>query len=324
MNTSNFYDLITSVIFIFKILITFLFCITFAAYLSLFERKIIARVQMRLGPSYTGFLGILQPLADALKLFFKRGALQNISRKAILAICLFMATSLISITLIPLSSDTYIFDPKFGLLYAFIIHTVISFLEIMIGVESGSKYGIIGGIRGYFQMISTHFPYLLSILCIGSMTNSFNLIDIVELQNKIPFAFIIAPVFVVFFIVSLINLNRTPFDFTEAESEIIAGNYVEYGGMLFGMIYLSEYLNLIFSSSLIVLLFLGGWSPIFGLTTIPPEVSMFIKVISIIFVIILIRSILPRYKQTYVIHLSWIIFCPIIIIYFVSFESMLG
>ncbi len=278
---------------------------------------------MRLGPSYTGFFGILQPLADAIKLFLKRGALQNISKKAILAVCLFMTTSLISITLIPLSSSVYIFDAEFGLLYVFIIHIIMGFLEIMIGIESGSKYGIIGGIRKYFQMISTHFPYLLSILCIGIMTNSFNLIKIVELQNRTPFIIVIAPIFVIFFIISLINLNRAPFDFTEAESEIIAGNYVEYGGMLFAMVYLSEYLNLIFSSSLIVLLFLGGWYPIFGLTFILPEINMFIKIMGVIFLIILIRAIIPRYKQTYIIHLSWTIFCPIIVIYFVFFESML-
>lgn len=279
---------------------------------------------MRLGPSYTGFCGLLQPLADMLKLFFKRGALENISKKAIVSICALMTVSLISITLIPISSNSHIFNPELGILYMFIIHAIISFLEIVIGVESGSKYGFIGGIRGYFQTVATHLPYLLSILCIALMTSSFNLIEIAEFQSKTPFCVIIPPVFIIFLIISIMTLHRTPFDFTEAESEIIAGNYVEYGGMLFGMIYLSEYLNLMVSSSMISILFLGGWNQILGLKFFSPEILMIAKTIFVMSLIIIIRAVLPRYKQKHAIHLSWIIFCPIIIIYLVSFESIIG
>lgn len=280
-------------------------------------------MQMRFGPSYTGVCGCLQPIADALKLFCKRGALKNISQKAILSICFLMAISLIAITLIPLSAKSYLFNSDFSLIYIILIQMIISFLEITIGIESGAKYGLIGGIREYFQNLASNLSYFLSILCIASIADSFNIIEIVELQNNLPFIIILCPIFIIFFIISLINLNRLPFDFTEAESEIIAGNYVEYGGMLFAMIYLSEYLCLIFSSSIIVLLFLGGWHSFFGISFIPPEILMIIKVIFIVFLIIVIRAIFPRYKQKYIIHLSWSLFPLIILIYFVLFEYIL-
>jgi NADH-quinone oxidoreductase subunit H len=181
---------------------------------------------------------------------------------------------------------------------------------------------VIGGFRGYFQAVSYYVPYVLSILCIALIANSFNLIDIVELQNPMPFVFLMFPVFLVFIIVSLIALNRTPFDFTEAESEIIAGNYVEYGGMLFGMLYLCEYINLVFSACIISILFLGGWNPIPGLAFLPPHVSMLVKITVIITIMILIRAVLPRYKQEHVIRISWGIFCPMLILYFMAFQSI--
>lgn len=293
-----------------------------AAYLSLFERKVIARVQRRLGPSYTGPFGMMQPIADILKLFFKRGVLSVYSKRSIISIVALMLCSLMSITMIPISSDLYIFNPKFGLLYILVFHTIFTFTEIIIGTESGSKYGIIGGFRAYFQAISSYIPYVLSILCVALLTNSFNLIDIVELQKPVPFIISMFPVFFIFFIVSTITLNRTPFDFTEAESEIIAGNYVEYGGMLFGMLYLCEYINLVFSASIVSLLFLGGWHSIPGLSFLPPHISMFIKITTIIVIMILIRAILPRYKQEHVIRISWSIFCPALVIYFMIFQSI--
>lgn len=306
-------------IFAVKILILFGSCIVFAAYLSLFERKVIARVQMRLGPSYNGMFGVLQPIADAIKLFFKRGALEGHSSYAIFAVCLFMALSFISIILIPLSENLYIFNPKYGLLYIVFFQVIIKLSEIVIGIESKSKYGVIGGIRAYFQSVCEYLPFVLSIICIVFITRTFNIIEVVQFQKDVSFAILITPVAVIYFTTSLMLLNRIPFDFPEAESEIIAGNYVEYGGMLFGMIYLSEYLNLMFVSALISLLFLGGWNPIYDIAFASPCFWMILKTMLVMTLIIIIRSVLPRYKQSQVIRFSWLVFCPIIIIYIASY-----
>ncbi len=313
---------ITAMIFPIKILVAFAYCIIGAAYLSWFERKIIARIQMRLGPSYTGYCGLMQPIADAIKLIFKKNALTGHSKKAISAICIFMITSLLSITLIPFSENIYLFDPKYGLLYILILHTICSLAEIIIGIESNSKYGIIGGTRAYYQAISSFLPFTLGILCIALITNTFNLNEIIFYQKNISFVFILPPVFITFFIATLMSLNRTPFDFTEAESEIIAGNYVEYGGILFAMIYLSEYLNLIFSSAVIVILFLGGWQPLPYLGFLPSYISLSIKTILIMTIIISIRAILPRYRQQYAIYISWGVLCPITILYMILIKSI--
>jgi NADH-quinone oxidoreductase subunit H len=290
-----------------KILVAIAGSVFSAAYLSLVERKVIARIQYRLGPSYTGWFGIAQPIADALKLLCKRHALAGHSKRAICGVCLAMLGSLLSVTIIPLSNDLYVFDPEYGLVFLVIFHAISTFAEILIGLESKSKYGTIGGFRTYLQIVASFPPLILSILCIFSRTGSFNLIKMVSNQT-IPLAIVQLPVFVVFIITTLIILHRTPFDFIEAESEIVAGIYTEYGGVLFAMIYLSEYINIIVFSS-IISLFLGGWNAIACINFLPAPIFMLAKTFLVTLFIMTIRATLPRYKQQHVIYVSWSILC---------------
>ncbi|MDR3030991.1 MAG: NADH-quinone oxidoreductase subunit H [Holosporales bacterium] len=291
--------------FILKSFIFFVGYITFAAYVSLLERKLIGRVQLRLGPNKCGPLGLFQPIADALKLLFKRDSLKNHSKQSIFGVCLMFFIALFQLTLIPLAKDIYVLNLEYSLFMPMFFHAVFAFSEITIGMRSKSKYGVIGGVRGYIQLLGSHIPFILILTNIALYTKSLNILDIIETQNKLPLIVPLFPLFIVFFITSLIIANKTPFDFLEAESEIVSGIYVEYGGILFAMIYLSDYLNLIFISSFISALFLGGYQPILGITFLPPIVNSIIKPIIVMSFIILLRAILPRYKQEQMILISW-------------------
>ena len=301
--------------FITKTVLFFLGYILFAAYLSLFERKLIGRIQLRLGPTNCGACGIFQPIADAVKLFFKQNPLKGHSKQSIIAVCLLFIMSLCQLSIIPLSDSLFLINPQNGILCIIFFHAVMVFSEILIGVTSNSKYGVIGGVRAYLQLVGSHMPFVLALICVSLHANSLNFIEIVEVQESNSFIYALFPIFIIFFITGLIVMNRTPFDFPEAESELVAGAYVEYGGVLFAMIYLSDYLNIIFVSLIVSILFLGGYNPIIDIGFIPPYVWLFLKSASIMGVIILIRAILPRYRQDQMMSIAWYVFCPIILIY---------
>lgn len=294
-------------LFIFKVFIYFLICITIAAYISLFERKLIARIQLRRGPNNCGFAGIFQPLADALKLLFKKVNLKNYTKTSIFAAILLFMTSLTQLTLIPISND--IFVPKHGLLFILICHSFIVFSEILLGIFQKSKYGIIGANRAYLQIVGAHIPFILSLISIMLIFETLNLNEIV-VNSRINFIVLI-PLFITVFITLLISENRIPFDFVEAESEIISGAYVEYGGILFAIIYLSDYLNLLFLSALVSTIFFNGYVS----TLFSPIITILLKTLLISSIVILIRAILPRYRQDQMIEISWKILIPIMIIY---------
>ena len=298
-------------IFAIKVFIYFLICITIAAYTSLLERKLIARIQLRRGPNNCGFAGIFQPIADALKLFFKQVQFKNYTKQSIFAALLLFTTSLIQLILIPISND--IFVPKHGLLFVLLCHALIIFSEILLGMSQKSKYGIIGANRAYMQIVGAHIPFILSIVSIMLIFGTLNLNDIV-LNSNVNFILLI-PLLFVFFIILLISEKRTPFDFVEAESEIISGAYVEYGGILFGIIYLSDYLNLLFISALISTIFFKGYVSAF----FPPFIAILLKTLIITSFIILIRAILPRYRQDQMIKISWKILTPIMFLYIFIF-----
>lgn len=275
--------------------------------MSLFERKLIARIQLRRGPNNCGFAGIFQPIADALKLLFKKVQLKNYKKSSVYAAILLLAASLIQLTLIPISNDAFI--PKHGLLFILICHSLIAFSEIILGISQGSKYGIIGANRVYLQILTVHITFILSIISLMLIYRTLNLNEIV-INSKINFI-VLVPLFITFFITLLISENRTPFDFVEAESEIISGPYVEYGGILFAMIYLSDYLNLLFISALIATIFFNGYVSMF----LSPTITILLKTLIIASVIILIRAILPRYRQDQMIKISWKILTPVMLLY---------
>lgn len=264
--------------------------LSIAAYLSLYERKLIARMQLRYGPRYCGPYGIYQPIADGLKLLFKQNIYKHLSFASIFAVALLFLFSLFQFAFLPIINNI-----PFSLMYVIAIHSLIRLCDIFIGITSKSKYGLSGGIRGIFQKLSGDILYLLILLFI-SQDNSYCIIP-----NKSSNLLLIF----LYFIVLLININRTPFDFIEAESELVAGSYTEYGGMLFGMIYISDYLNILFQSILFILLFLTSQINIFSLA---------IKAFLVISLIIIIRGVLPRYLQNQLISLICKILIPILFI----------
>ena len=292
-----------------NIIFLFFSLIFAAAYLSLFERKLIGRIQLRYGPSYCGIFGILQPIADVLKLLCKRNAINNHSIFAIISICVIVCCEFLISCFLPFCNGIPVLSCKFGLFYIAILYIIISIAEIIIGLSGNSKFGVIGSIRIYFQKLAYYFPLLLIFMIIGNYTNDFNIVNIITTQKNTLFLFSMPHIFIIFCITMLIIINRIPFDFAEAESELVAGNYTEYGGILFGLIYLADYINLINAAALIVTLFFG----------VNGMLSFITKMFIIISIIITIRAILPRYKQYNIIKMFFGIITPILLIHYILF-----
>lgn len=298
--------------FIFEVFLFFVGCIIFAAYASLFERKLIAKVQLRKGPDKCGIFGCCQPIADALKLFFKKEALKGHSKQSIFFVCLMFAVALSQLSLIPIGRDFCLLSSKYSLIFILIFHTIFALCEVAIGTLSKSKYGILGGTRGFVQFVCSHIPFVLILTDIALFSKSFDINEI-ALESKLFNNFCLTfPLFVALFINILMFSNKIPFDFVEAESEIVAGSYIEYGGILFAMIYLSDYLNLIFASAFLSTIFFGGCYGIFESFAF---INIIIKTVVFIGLIILIRSILPRYKQEQMVNIAWMILSTIALFY---------
>lgn len=294
-------------IFFISVLIYFFCCIGIAAYMSLIERKLIGRIQRRFGPDHCGVFGLLQPIADAIKLLFKQSSFVGRSKQSITGVLLLFTTSLYQLTLIPIPDGIFSYTAELPLII--VCHAVIAFSEILIGTTSKSKYGVIGGNRAYVQGIAGHLSFVLSIAVIISISHSMGISGFANMDNDIISIIKFIPLIIVFFIVLLMTGNRIPFDFTEAESEIVSGAYVECGGILFALIYLSDYLNLLFISALMASLFFGGVDC--------SMICLFLKTFGIISLIILIRATLPRYTQNTMIKISWRILIPILLLYLI-------
>ena len=286
-------------IFVFKVALYYVCCIFIASYMSLLERKLIGRIQHRIGPSNCGIGGIFQPIADAMKLFFKQGSLSGQSHQTIAGVCLLFITSLCQLTLLPVLDDQ-LFHFKNGLILIILSQSLIAFSETLIGTTSNSRYGIIAGNRAYIQSLGGHLLLVLLVTVMIAISGGTNVLDFVHLQADISLLIKLIPLAIIFFLSFLITGNRTPFDFTEAESELVGGAYVECGGILFAMIYLSDYLNLLFISALFATLFLHGIS-----MPIPYMLEVLIKTIFCISFVILIRAILPRYTQLQMLKIVW-------------------
>lgn len=283
-----------------KVALYYLVCILVASYMSLLERKLIGRIQRRIGPSNCGVGGIFQPIADALKFFFKSSPCDGQSRQAIVGVCLLFTVSLCQLTLIPIFDDLLNF--KQGLILIILSQSLISFSETLIGTTSNSRYGLIGGNRAYIQNLGSHILIVLLLTIIMIIANGTAVLDLSRLQKDMLLSTECIVFAVVFFITILITGTRTPFDFTEAESELVGGAYVECGGILFAMIYLSDYLNLLFLSALFVNLFLCDIS-----IQMPSIIELLIKTVLCISLVILIRAVLPRYTQFQMLKIAWYI-----------------
>jgi NADH-quinone oxidoreductase subunit H len=285
------------------------------AYLTYFERKVIASMQLRRGPNVVGPFGLLQPLADGAKLFVKETILPAGSNKLlfVMAPMLIFVLSLIAWSVIPFGEGLVLADINVGLLYFFAISSLGVYGVIMAGWASNSKYAFLGAPRSAAQMVSYEvsigFVVITVVLCAGSL----NLSDIVEAQKTVWFAIPLLPMFIIFFVSALAETNRAPFDLPEGESELVAGYFVEYSSMTFALFFLGEYANMILMSAMTVVLFLGGWLPPFDIAPfnwIPGPIWFFAKISFVLFCFLWVRATFPRYRYDQLMRLGWKVFLP--------------
>ena len=285
------------------------------AYLTYAERKVLAAIQLRKGPNVVGPFGLLQPFADAIKMLTKETIIPSGANRVLfmLAPMLTFVLAMLAWAVIPVNDGWAIADMNVGVLYLFAISSLGVYGIIIAGWASNSKYAFLGALRSAAQMVSYEvsmgFVLVTVLLCVGSL----NLTDIVRAQTKVWFFIPLFPMFVIFFISALAETNRAPFDLPEGESEIVAGFFVEYSSMSFGLFFLGEYANMILMSAMTSILFLGGWLPPLSLipfTWIPGPIWLILKICFCLFVFIWVRGTFPRYRYDQLMRLGWKVFLP--------------
>ena len=286
------------------------------AYLTLMERKVIAAMQLRKGPNVVGPFGLLQPLADGLKLMLKEVILPTSANKILflLAPIITFVLALIGWAVVPFSETFSIANINVGVMYLLATSSLGVYGIIIAGWASNSKYAFLGAIRSSAQMISYEVSIGLIIISVVLLAGSLNLSEIVLAQKNHWFALPMFPMFILFFISGLAETNRLPFDLPEAESELVAGYNVEYSSMPFSMFFLGEYANMILISAFASILFLGGWLPPFDtefFNAIPGPIWLIAKIFFLLFCFIWVRATLPRYRYDQLMRLGWKVFLPI-------------
>ncbi len=305
------------------------------AYYTYFERKVLAASQLRKGPNVVGPFGLLQPIADAVKMLFKETIVPSSANRVI-----FIAAPLVTVTLalvawavIPFDKGLVISNINVGILYLFAISSLGVYGIVMAGWASNSRYAFLGALRSAAQMVSYEvsigFVLVTVLLCAGSL----NLTDIVEAQNRwwlgfIPGWFVIPllPMFVVFFISALAETNRTPFDLPEDEATLVAGFNVEYSSMTWLLFFMGEYGNMILMSAMTSILFLGGWLspiPLEPFTWIPGPIWLLAKVLFVMFCFLWVRATFPRFRYDQLMRLGWKVFLPLSLFWLVLTAGVL-
>ena len=285
------------------------------AYFTLAERKLMAGMHRRRGPNVVGFLGLLQPLADGLKLFVKESIIPSNSNY-VLFILSPMVTFILSIVgwgVIPFGFGRVLSDVNLGLLYIFMISSLGVYGIICAGWASNSKYAFLGALRSAAQMISYEISIGLIVISVIFVTGSLNLSFIILSQENVWFMFPLFPSFFLFGISALAETNRHPFDLPEAEAELVAGYNVEYSAMGFALFFLGEYANMLLMCALTVVLFLGGWYAPFPFSSFDCDTSLFfgLKMLVGVFFFVWARSTLPRYRYDQLMRLGWKVFLPL-------------
>lgn len=288
------------------------------AYFTIAERKIMGAIQRRRGPNVVGFIGLLQPLADGLKLFAKETTIPSSAETNVflLAPGLAFVLSLLGWAVIPFSEGIVLVDLNLGILYLLAVSSLNIYGILLAGWSSNSKYAYLGALRSAAQMISYEISIGFTVLSVVVCAGSFNLSTIVIAQQKIWFIVPLLPVFMIFYISMLAETNRHPFDLPEAEAELVSGYNVEYSAMTFALFFLGEYANMLLMSAFSAILFLGGWLPLinsFGI--IPGSVWFSLKIVLGVVFFIVTRATLPRYRYDQLMHLGWKCFLPLTIGY---------
>jgi len=302
---------LSSLIIIIQSIFLILTILIGVAYFTLAERKLLSSIQRRKGPDVVGFLGLLQPLADGLKLFSKETIIPSNADKILFLIAP-LITFILSLMLwgiLPVGSSMIFSNLPLGIIYIFAVSSLEVYGVILAGWSSNSRYAFLGSLRTVAQMISYEISIGFIIIAVVLFTNSLNLNTIIFLQKNIWFCIPLFPMFLMFIISMLAETNRHPFDLPEAESELVSGYNVEYSGMSFALFFLGEYSAMFFMSSYIVVLFLGGSFLPLNFFFLQPFIFGF-KVIFFIFIFIWARAALPRYRYDQLMRLGWKIFCP--------------
>ncbi len=302
------------------------------AYITLLERKVIGYMQSRIGPNRVGPLGLLQPIADGVKLVFKEIIIPAGSDKVlfVLAPVISLTVALAAWAVVPFSPKVVVADVNAGLLYIMAITSMGVYGIIVGGWASNSKYAFLGAMRAAAQIVAYEIAMGFALVCVLLVSHSLNLTDIVASQQKGRFADMglnflswnwlpLAPMLLVYFISGVAETQRAPFDLAEGESEIV-GFHVEFSGMLFGVFSMAEYANMILISMLTTIMFFGGWAPLIDaplLNAIPGIVWLLAKVLCILFLFLWFRATFPRYRYDQIMRLGWKVFIPLTIIWLV-------
>ncbi len=295
------------------------------AYLTYAERKVLAAMQSRRGPNVVGTFGLLQPFADAIKMIMKETVIPTGANRVLFlfAPMLTFSLAMIAWAVIPMNDGWAISDINVGILYLFAVSSLGVYGIIIAGWASNSKYGFLGALRSAAQMVSYEVSLGFVIVCVLLCVGSLNLTDIVMAQQKIWYVIPLFPMAIIFFISTLAETGRSPFDLPEGESEIVAGYFVEYSSMSFGLFFLGEYANMILMSTMTVILFLGGWLAPFGLTFLPGPVWMILKICLVLFLFLWSRATFPRYRYDQLMRLGWKVFLPFSLFYLVLVAGVL-
>ena len=330
------YELATSLVFIVLILVPLMLSV---AYLTLWERKLIGWMQIRIGPNRVTFFGIswlgglAQPIADGVKLLFKEVIFPANASKLlyVLAPMLMLMPAVAAWAVIPFWPEAVLADINAGLLYILALSSMGVYGVIIAGWASNSKYAFLGAMRSAAQMVSYELAMGFALVVVLMVSGSLNLSDIVAAQGRGSFAGIglgflswnwlpLAPMLFVYFISGVAETNRAPFDVVEGESEIVAGHMVEYSGMTFALFFLAEYMNMILIATLTVVMFFGGWLPVWdsALTSaIPPAFWLLGKIFLVVSMFLWIRATFPRYRYDQIMRLGWKVFIPLTLVWIV-------
>jgi NADH-quinone oxidoreductase subunit H len=297
----------------------------FVAYLTYAERKVLGAMQLRKGPNVVGPFGLLQPFADALKMLMKETIIPSGSNRILflMAPMLTFGLAMVAWAVIPVNEGWAIADINVGVLYLFAISSLGVYGIVIAGWASNSKYAFLGALRSAAQMVSYEvsigFIMVSVLLCVGSL----NLTDVVLAQERIWFCIPLFPMFILFFISSLAETNRSPFDLPEGESELVSGYFVEYSAMAFALFFLGEYANMILMSGMTTILFLGGWMGPFGILPALGPLWFILKVCFVLFFFFWARATFPRYRYDQLMRLGWKVFLPFSLIWLVLTASAL-
>lgn len=304
-----------------KLGLVFFVILTLAAYLVLAERRILAWIQDRKGPNRVGPFGLLQPLADLIKLLTKEDFIPAAADRWLFLLAPAMAAipAILTFSVIPFGAPLTIAgrqvpllvaDLNVGLLFFLALSSIAVYGVAIGGWASNSKYSLLGGIRGLAQLISYELSMGLSLVPVVMLAHSFSLTDIVDAQRTIPFIVYQPLAFIIFLVSITAECKRIPFDLPEAEGELVAGFHTEYSGMRFGLFFVGEYINIIVLGGMAATFFLGGWHGPF----LPPVVWFTLKTLAFAFFFIWVRGTLPRLRYDQLMHLGWKVLTPLALV----------